>query len=147
MLEINLNDYETKDKYEGCNPVIAEALKQGMDIDCMVWDFDKAYAERKTVIGYGLFNDGCCYYTIAFSDIVRRNAEPIRKKKKRVIVRSEKYIRGWLKGKEYERDDKKLLYSNGVDLCFMEPMFSYCGRKPDINKYDWHPDWLEEVEE
>jgi hypothetical protein len=140
MSEINLNDYETRDKYEGCHPVIAEALKNNRNAICRVWcdnDNKKEILEIKHYSRGVYYTDGQGSYTMA---------EPIRKKKKRVVVRSEEYIRAWLDVNGYKETADSEYFLKKSEIAFNNSMFIHCGKnKPD--HHVWHPDWLEEVEE
>lgn len=46
-----------------------------------------------------------------------------------------------------KKDWPNYLSSDNCKLYFLIDMFEYCGKNSDKNKYNWHKDWLEEVEE
>ena len=58
-------------------------------------------------------------------------------------VKKASEIMRWLEEHGYEFDDDA--WRSVIGSPFYFEMFEYCLGTP-INKYDWHPEWLEEVE-
>ena len=79
--------------------------------------------------------------------VLTKHAEPVKKKKKVLYVKSVKWILKWLSDHCCEfRHSWFVSHSEG--LIFNTSMFEYCGlKKPDEFEYAWRPEWLEEREE
>ena len=136
--EINFSDYTTQRKYDDCHPVIAKGLQQKNPIFllCKVWDgLQENNIYKWVVLAY---NQGRYLANGLWWD----HAEPVKKEKKVLYVKSVEDILSWLQTNDY-----KLEFSyfedpaQNIDILF--EMFKYCGqKKPD--EYTWLPEWLEE---
>lgn len=149
MSKINLDDYYTIDKYEGCHPVIAEALRQGKAIECRVWDHNEREPTsfvRRHIVGYFT---GVVYPYATATNIGYKHAEPIRKKTKKTFVKKASEIMRWLEDNgaviDAEGDWRVKDSSPILPAFFVTTMWQYCGEEPGTG-YNWHPDWLEEKE-
>jgi hypothetical protein len=134
---------EDKD-YSGCNPIIAEALKQGKKILCKA----DHYAIPLWVIAFDDTQD--VYYTQG--GIPLTNAEPVHKPKTEIRVKKASKIMKWLEENDYIIDIQGNSYNPPPcgtmtvfnTIIFFFGMFEHCGKSVD-NHYKWHKDWLEEV--
>lgn len=127
--------------FTGCHPVIAEALKQGENIECWVWDSgrDRGCKTEAWICRY-LRNSGHPYRSS--SDTPWKNAEPIPIKTHRIMP-PERAIQvliaaGW-------RYDE-----NGVllgDPPIIPQMFKEMGGPIDNSLAVWPPCIIEEVED
>ena len=146
MDKMNLSDYVTKDKYEGCDPVIAEALKQGKHIkvqsnktgrEYFVTDFIADVTPYLVVSVEGKHQDWLSEVT------------PIKQKKKVKYVKPFSEIMKWFESVGYTietgyiKSARKDLGGTGV---FNFEMIQYCGQKPN-DQWNWREEWLEEREE
>ena len=148
MDKMNLSDYVTKDKYEGCDPVIAEALKQGKHIkvqsnktgkEYFVTDFIADVTPYVVVSVEGKHQDWLSEVT------------PIKQKKKVKYVKPFSEIVKWFESVGYTYSDDRfvselrtneLVFGLGV---FNFDMIPYCGKKFNSDaKWIWREEWLEE---
>ena len=147
MDKINLSDYVTKDKYEGCDPVIAEALKQGKHIkvqsnktgkEYFVTDFIADVTPYVVVSVEGKHQDWLSEVT------------PIKQKKKVKYVKPFSEIMKWFESLGYVA-----CFDVGLVLKDSSPpkihtfnfkMIQYCGKEPNP-RWSWREEWLEEREE
>lgn len=68
--------------FTGCHPVIAEALKRGEAIECLVWDVDRVNTQRTDfIISYMSTRD----FQYRTAESFYKNAEPIPIKAKRIM--------------------------------------------------------------
>jgi len=130
--------------FTGCNPVIKDAIKQGLSIHCNV-SREMSPEKEKAYISY---------YDIASKRYVDTNgrawdyAEPIPKKQK---VKSAQEIFKWLAENDFEIKMVPGMVSwhppkgSGYMHCFTQPMLEYCGKEPCFS-YEYIPEWLEDDE-
>ena len=146
MDKINLSDYVTKDKYEGCDPVIAEALKQGKHIkvqsnktgkEYFVTDFIADVTPYVVVSVEGKHQDWLSEVT------------PIKQKKKVKYVKPFSEIMKWFERVGYTIETGYIKIARkdlGCTGAFNFEMIKYCGSvKP--TRWNWREEWLEEREE
>ena len=137
--------------YTGCDPEIAEALKQGLDVYCEVWDgYDCSEGNNKDwVHGYVL---GCEFPYIT-KETNYLHARPIRqepvqetKPKTKLVPKPASEIFAWLENPEngYKQTVDGKFWEKENQPTFTEKMIKHCG-KDSLAGYDWHPEWLREV--
>ena len=144
----DFSKYTTCRKYDGCHPIIADALQQKNPVYllCLVWNENKEHAQLFYIVDY----EDRGYktrYGISFD-----NAEP-KKKGRAIYVRNREFIEGWLKARGCVVCDNGC--SSNCNICYAEcPMFNsnmfyYCSKKLPSDGFGflWHPDWLIEKED
>jgi hypothetical protein len=149
--EINLDDYETESTiFNSCHPVIEKALKKGMSIKCYVWNSTDDIEKIRTIIKYAK------YKYLTYESRSYLHAEPIKKKKKVLYVKSISDILTWLHGKNWQFDND-CFFNSYRDIDFNYAMFNFCGKEIKPNRindngnvdaftFSWLPDWIEEKE-
>ena len=129
--------------FTGCHPVIAEHLKRGEAIECLVWDVDRVNTQMTDfIISYISTRD--FQYRTAGS--FYKNAEPIARKVRRIMP-PERAIPvliadGWVFG-----DSGDLV---GYGNCVVTTMFKLMGKPlsdPKTFGWVWPPCIIEEVED
>ena len=130
--------------YTGCHPVIAEHLKRGEAIECLVWS-NSAFSKKVVGVVTGYEVDGEYPYRIAPTGN-SRYAEPIPRKVRRIMP-PERAIPvliadGWVFG-----DSGDLV---GYGNCVVTTMFKLMGKPlsdPKTFGWVWPPCIIEEVED
>lgn len=135
----------TKDRYDGCNPEIAEALKAGkvvevkkeeggeMIVGCIT---DYTSMSRQYLVDWG----GCYIQYEDFTDF-----EICEEKKLVPYVKSKEEIKEWLERNNYcEKVPNN--WEHTLFLRWVPSMWDCCGEKP-YDSRDWLPDWIEWREE
>ena len=133
--------------YTGCDPEIAEALKQGLDVYCEVWDsYDSGeHNTKEWVYGYVF---GCEYPYIAKESYYLHaraiRQEPVQETK--LVPKPASEIFAWLENPEngYRQTVDGKFWEKENEPTFTESMTKYCGRD-SLAGYEWHPEWLREV--
>lgn len=146
MIENDLELHkETKIKtrpidYTGCNPEIEEALKNNQEVYCRVWDTEKDRGRIQWVRGY--IKEYYLHYTDT-EGVNWRNAEPV---KTTVKVKKASEIVKWLEDNGYRVEYAGYWRNPNNMPDFCPCRFQYCGKEPSKD-HNWHPEWLEEVDE
>ena len=147
MDKINLLDYVIGDKYEGCDPVIAEALKQNKTIEC------KAQKNKTVICINYVLGSNYPYVCLNLEEQHEyyKKVTPIKQKKKVKYVKPFSEIMKWFEsvgytiGTGYIKIARKDLGGTGV---FNFEMIQYCGSvRPTCWRNYWREEWLEEREE
>ena len=126
--------------FTGCHPVIAEALKRGEAIECLVWDSNSVNTQMTDfIISYISTRD--FQYRTAGS--FYKYAEPIPRKVRRIMP-PERAIpvliaEGW-------RFDHRGSLS-GEMYCIVPQMFEKMGKPLEDNSLEWPHCIIEEVED
>lgn len=141
------SEYTIEDiDYSGCHPVIADALKRGKKILCVYSDEEGIFGDYKTsnkryIVGYNnnlYVTENLCRW---------KHAEPVPNKKKITRIKKASDIVKWLEDNEYNFHDDMWV---GDDIGFNIDMIQFCGQeytgKTEENHWNWHKEWLEEVE-
>lgn len=130
--------YTTKPiDYTGCDPIIAEHLKQGLAILCR-----DSYDYEAFVVGYC---KGNYHPYIAEDETYYETATPIKTKtkiKKKFVKKFSEIVKWFEERNAVFYDDGCI---GGVDPGWDPGMIHSCNKEPDLI-YTWHPDWLEERE-
>ena len=135
--------------YTGCDPEIAEALKQGLDVYCEVWDdiFSRDENIRDWVYGY-VFGGEFPYITKETYYLHARpvRQEPAQEPKTKLVPKPASEIFAWLENPEngYKQTKDGKFWEKENQPTFTEKMVKYCG-KDSLAGYDWHSKWLREV--
>ena len=133
--------------YTGCDPDIAAALKQGLEIYCEVWDdYDEGSINPKYWVSDYIF--GTTFPYAANNNW--KHARPIIKKKIETRVKKASEIFAWLENPEndyYLDEDGDWSHTSDqrTNPSFVPGMVKHCGTA-DPGIWQWHPSWLEEVE-
>jgi hypothetical protein len=139
---INLDDYTTKDiDFTGCNPVIAEALKQNKSILCEVGDEIMHLTQTKqcNIVSYRKDNE-YPYVTIHHNGY--KYAKPIKKTKTELRVKGPVSVMQYLIDNGYVVD-KSGFFQKGDKRSRPRSLFAYCGH---VMPEGWPlPELLEEV--
>lgn len=144
---ICLGDYEIIDPssydYTGCNPVIAEALKQGKHIKCVVSDntlSNRMCTNSELVVVNYNPTDIYVYRTIGSR---YRYAKPVKKVKTVTVVKpADEIVKILIKNKYKVVQSGWQAAESGIFWNTL--MFEFCGKEPDHSRYKWEPEWLEE---
>ncbi len=129
-------EYTTKPiDYEGCDPVIAEHLKQNLSVKCIVWDNDAPEDKEERVVEHWISKNKWYVCGPEFWD----NAEPTPKKTK--VVKSAPALMQQLIDDGYEVDGCGDWIKG--DSHFYTNMWRFCGQKPYAS-WEWLDQWLEE---
>jgi hypothetical protein len=136
---INLDDYTTKDiDFTGCNPVVAEALKRGLSIECKA---GSPYNCKCVITGYLAGNS----YPYVSKNVLYPNVTPIKKKKSEVQIRVKGPVEvmQWLADNGYFPDKEGDFVTNGGYIVFWARLWGCCGKAaPEGWKF---PELLEKV--
>ena len=136
-----MKKYNTKPiDFTGCHPVIAEALKRGEAIECLVWDDGHPREEVRYVVSYWSKT------YVSEGIVVWDRAEPISRKIKRIMP-PERAIpvliaEGWRFGSSGQMD--------GPAQTILPTMFCRMGSPlddPSAISWSWPPCIIEEVED
>ena len=119
--------------FTGCHPVIAEALKRGEAIECIVWDNQKEEGEVAFVIGYDASRRNP--YQCDDWDSTWVYAEPISRKIRRIMP-PERAIPVLIKN-GYAFDERG--YLRGEPHFIVPQMFEKMGKPLDDNSWSWPP--------
>ena len=126
--------------FTGCHPVIAEALKRGEAIECLVWDGDRVNTQMTDfIISYMSTRD--FQYRTAGS--FYKNAEPIARKVKRIMP-PERAIQVLI-AEGWEFDGRGTLSRETYRI--IPQMFEEMGKPLEDNSWKWPPCIIEEVED
>ena len=140
-----MKKYTTKPiDFTGCHPVIAEALKRGEAIECLVWDREEGLTIKAWVYGYAADSDTTYKYKTIKEAFRYAGPIPIRVKR---IMPPERAIptliaEGW-------RFDHRGALS-GEMYCIVPKMFEKMGSRfddPNTISWSWPPCIIEEVED
>ena len=133
--------------YTGCDPEIAEALKQGLEVYCEVWDDYDEESIKDWVHGYVLR----CEFPYITKETYYLHARPIRQEpaqepKTKLVPNPASEIFAWLENPEngYYLDEDGDYSMDGEDPSFVTSMLKHCGTD-DCGDWEWHPAWLREV--
>lgn len=142
MSKTNLDDYTTKDiDFIGCDPVIADALKQNKSILCKVWDTND-FIKKLNIV---MYEKSGAYPYITNNSGSYKNAEPIEKTKTEL---TELRVKDPVKVMQYLIDngyivDKSGFFQKGNERYCPRSLFAYCG---SLVPEGWPlPELLEEV--
>ena len=130
--------------YTGCHPVIAEHLKRGEAIECLVWS-NSAFSKKVVGVVTGYEVDGEYPYRIAPTGN-SRYAKPIPQKTRRIMP-PERAIpvliaEGWV----FSTDGRLV----GPEQTIIQTMFHCMGRPvddPSVSPWSWPPCIIEECDE
>jgi hypothetical protein len=122
---INLDEYTIKDiDYTGCNPVIAEALKQNKSILCEVRDeIMHTQTKQCNIVSY---REGKPFPYITTCQCVYKYAEPIKKTKTELRVKGPVSVMQYLIDNGYVVD-KSGFFQKGAERYCPRSLFAYCG--------------------
>lgn len=136
--------YDTKDTdYTGCDPVIAEHLKQDKAILCEVWDNPDDVSREKYVYAYDVKSP----FPYRIKSMGYKYATPIVKKKTVTMVKSAPEIMEELIRHDYEVNENGNWKSkSGFGSNFTPEMWQYCGTCK-LCTYTWNDEWLTEKSE
>ena len=131
--------------FTGCHPVIAEALKRGEAIECLVWDLG-CDGRREVEAWICRYRGNSSHPYRSDSDLLWKHAEPIARKVKRVMP-PERAIpvliaEGWA-----FNDHGRLV---GPAQTIIQVMFHFMGRPvddPSVSPWNWPLCIIEEVED
>ncbi len=141
--------------YTGCDPEIAEALKQGLDVYCEVWD-SKDLGRHNTKGWISSYRAEADYPYLAihhwkYARPVRQEPtqeDPVQKPqpKTKLVPKPASEIFAWLENPEngYRQTVDGKFWEKENEPTFTERMTKYCGRD-SLAGYEWHPAWLREV--
>ena len=133
--------YEIKDvDYEGCNPIIADCLKQGKRIFCTI---DKTNTKFAYVIGYSSKKD--TPYLVENGTIdFWKTAIPVMHSLK---AKSTVDIIRWCESKGYIVTEKGYEHPTEPYYSFLFQMFPFCGKKltPEARAFCWEEEWMEKI--
>ena len=139
-----MKKYTTKPiDFTGCHPVIAEALKQGEEIECRVWD-NKGDVKREVWI--------CRYKGSADlpyrseTDTPWKHAEPIPLKTHRIMPPERAIPVLIAKGWKFGDNGDLVGYGNNVVRTAMFKLMGKPLSDPKVSSWTWPPCIVEEVE-
>ena len=141
-----MKKYTTKPiDFTGCHPVIAEHLKRGEAVECLVWDGQHGNKVVGLVVGYCASNK----YQYRCDDVgisAWMCAEPIPRKTRRIMP-PERAIRVLIAGGWVFSTDGRLV---GPEQTIIQSMFHCMGKPvddPSVSHWSWPPCIIEEVED
>ena len=139
-----MKKYHTKPiDFTGCHPVIAEALKRGEAIECLVWDSDRVNTQMTDFITSYISTRDFQYRT---AGSFYKNAEPIPLKVRRTMP-PERAIPTLIAGGWVFSTDGRLV---GPEQTIIQAMFHCMGKPvddPSVSPWSWPPCIIEEVED
>ena len=129
--------------FTGCHPVIAEHLKRGEAIECLVWDCEGGFKVKAWVYGYA----PDATYKYKTREDKYACAEPIPSKGCRIMP-PERAITVLVKeGWKFGDNGDLVGYGNN---CVRAAMFKLMGKPlsdPKVSSWTWPPCIIEEVED
>ena len=134
--------------YTGCDPEIAEALKQSLDVYCEVWDDEEPEnIYKEWIIGYQRSVDYPYESMLTVYDHARPICqEPTQKPKTKLVPKPASEIFAWLENPEngyyLDSDGDYSTYDDAPS--FVTSMLKHCGTD-DCGGWSWRPEWLREV--
>ena len=129
--------------YTGCHPVIAEHLRKGEAIECMVWDSGSVNTQMTAFIINYILNRDFPYRT---AGSFYRNAEPIPKKVRRIMPPERAIPVLIAEGWKFDDNGDLVGYGNSV----LTSMFKLMGKPlsdPKVSVWAWPSCIIEEVED
>lgn len=139
-----MKKYNTKPiDLTGCHPVIAEALKRGEAIECLVWGNNDAKKE----VWICRYKGRSDFPYLSETGVFWKHAEPIPLKVKRIMP-PERAIRVLIaKGWKFGDNGDLVGYGNNVVRTAMFKLMGKPLSDPKVSSWTWPPCIIEEVED
>ena len=130
--------------FTGCDPVIAEALKRGEEIECRVWDNK---GDGKIEAWICRYKGGSDFPYRSVTNTPWKYAEPIPLKVKRIMPPERAIPVLIAEGWKFSDNGDLVGYGNN---CVRTAMFKLMGKPlsdPKVSSWTWPPCIIEEVED
>ena len=139
-----MKKYNTKPiDFTGCHPVIAEALKRGEAIECLVWDNNDGKKEV-WICRYKCRSD---FPYLSEAGVFWKHAEPIPLKVKRIMPPEQAIPVLIAKGGKFGDNGDLVGYGNSVVRTAMFKLMGKPLSDPKVSVWAWPPCIIEEVED